>query len=198
MALPFFKNPVARRYRRDGKTYLIDIKVETLSFLFDEKDPSPLRNRDLHDDIVSYIIGSLNEIPEKLPVKLNLIIEDSSPGEVDRERIIGSIQNHFEFETHLKAIELRRTLRKGVKALTTGLAFLFVSLSMVHYISSNFAGFVWDYVAEGFSILSWVSMWFPIHVFLYEWWPIHDDLRIYRKAQGLEIEINSPDNLIPR
>ncbi|UCF37659.1 MAG: hypothetical protein JSU96_01975 [Acidobacteriota bacterium] len=189
--LPFFKNPVESRYRRDGKTYLIDIKVENLSFLFDERDPSPLRNRDLHDDIVSYIIGSLREIPLKSPVKLNILIEDGNPGDVDHERIVGSVLNHFEFETHLKAIELRRTLRKGVKAMLTGLGFLFLSLSSVHYISSNYTGFVWEYLVEGLSILSWVSMWFPIHVFLYEWWPILDDLKVFRKARALETEISA-------
>lgn len=54
------------RYRRNGKQVVIEAAVRNSRQLYNERDPSPFRERDLDINFASYITSSVQEFPLKL------------------------------------------------------------------------------------------------------------------------------------
>lgn len=172
----------------DGKA-VIEIKVETIRQLFDERDPTPFRLRDLDDDAVEYIISSAEEIGPENVGKIRIM----SVCAVDKntyEVITNSVKDHFLYRCDITRKKLKAIFRLGFKSLLIGILFLsfavFTSGHVGSMIPENFWGKLFK---EGFLLLGWVSMWKPINIFLYEWWPLKDLISTYEIVADLKVEV---------
>lgn len=183
------------RYRViDGK-HTVELKLRTPHQLFDERDPSPFRERDLDDDAARYILGSYSDVKEQEQAKLSLYFE--TLGEFkDRPGVIAeAIHAFYRYETESKHRELRRIFRQGFMSLVIGLTFLFVCTWASHILeTSDKWGFAKIY-GEGLHILGWVAMWRPISIFLYEWWPINDERLTFSGLSQIEIDVRLRDEV---
>ena len=84
---------------------------------------------------------------------------------------------------------------KGLKALQDGLIFLAACL-LISFAFENaefLPEFLRRFLAEGFLIAGWVSLWHPIEVLLYEWWPFSRENRIYESILKMEIIVKAKD-----
>ena len=52
-------------YRREGKTNLIEIRLNSIHQLFDSFDPAPFPERSLDNEAEAYIIGSAQDLPQR-------------------------------------------------------------------------------------------------------------------------------------
>lgn len=169
----------------DGRP-AIEIKVETLSQLFDERDPAPFLNKDLDEDAEEYIISSIQEIGMKDKLILAIFSEDQL--NIDTNIIENAIHKHFSYKADLIATQIKAKLKLGFKALIIGLSFLFIAtLSSVMIPDKNL---VLKFFKEGLMLLGWVSMWFPVNIFLYEWWPLADKRRMMVFLSKVDIKIH--------
>lgn len=175
-----------RRYKKNKGRYQIDLFIDKSKYLFDRKDPSPLKNRDLHPDVTNFICGSLEEIPQKYELTLNLLLSESYDSD-QCEKIRESIRNYFFFEVSSLSFQLKKVFLKGMKALLIGSLILLFSIYMTYQIETFSNGPIRIFIKEGLTIFSWVSMWFPFHVFLYEWWPISEKKTIMGRGITMEI-----------
>lgn len=62
--LPEPLDPLSR-YRREGDRVVVELRLHTTRQLFDARDPSPFRDRDLDDDAVEYLVSATEEIPRR-------------------------------------------------------------------------------------------------------------------------------------
>jgi hypothetical protein len=168
----------------------IDLKLNNPRFLFDRKDPTPIKDRDLNEDVVSYIINSLEEIPKKYSVQLNIFFEKKGPDDPSKEKIKSAIENFFNFEKFSKQMELKGRFERGFKGLFIGIFFLSLCIITSHYLKGVNFPLLGEFVTEGVTVLGWVSMWHPIQIFLYEWWPIKEEITIFDRASLMNVEIN--------
>jgi len=169
------------RYRfEDGKA-CIDIKVRTAHQLFDGRDPAPFRERDLDEDAVEYIVGAVQELPPKVPVKIVFWISDEPLAELPADTIIAAFRSHFSYARERLDRKLRQHLRRGQLFLLVGLAVLIVFLSLAELTVMVPAGTVRQILREGFVITGWVALWRPLEVLLYEWWPLVQQRRLARR-----------------
>lgn len=166
---------------------VIEINLEYLRQLFDERDPTPFREKDLDDDAVEYIVSSAVEISTSKLGKLRIkTMQHFNP---DAEAVvIAAIKEYFGYREEMVRRKIRETLNTGFKSLTIGLIFLSVAIA-----GSQMAGQTIDYTGyflkEFLLLLGWVSMWKPINIFLYEWWPLLEIKNVYKKLRSIPIEV---------
>lgn len=181
------------RYRsQDGKS-IIEVRIRSVSQLFDARDPAPFRDRDLDDDFVEYITSSAEELNHADAFKILIHIEEVANSQMESNTISDSIKDFFEYQVDLKSKQLTKVLKTGQLFLLFGIIFLFICLVVsdffgtVHFLEETYR----EFLKQGFIIMGWVAMWKPLELILFDWWPIYDKMKIYRKILASEIEVRS-------
>ena len=176
-------------YRTENGTGLIEIKLETVAQLFNSLDPAPFRAKDLDTDAEAYVIDAAEELSGRERVAIVLYLPDGVTQSAEVRAIPDSVHNYFEYCQWATDRELRRLFRRGRIALIIGVAFLFVCLGLSRVALAMGDGILNEVIAEGLFICSWVAMWHPIEIFLFEWWPIKARSRLYGRLKAIPVEI---------
>ena len=169
----------------DGRPAIV-LKLKTPNQLFDERDPSPFRERDLDDDAVRYLVSSYRELPSSSSGPMIALYFATMAG-FDAPTIGNAIRSHFLYESELKRRELHYSFEQGLISLVIGLTFLFICTYGGRLLGTDGDDALRSLVHEGLFIMGWVAMWKPISTFLYEWWPIRADQKALREIAELEI-----------
>jgi len=181
-------NQLMSDYRREGKWSLVDLKLKTLTQLYNSFDPSPFHERDLDDDAAEYIVEAVRELHGDLYIKLVLHVQE----DIDDQGIkkaSEAIHNYFSYRARVFRLQLRQQLRIGRISLLVGLLFLGFCFEITTFFN---AGSVWSPILrESFMIIGWVAMWKPLEIFLYSWWPILGQIRLYEKIAAMPVEFNA-------
>lgn len=176
-----------KRYPIVNGNIAIEIKVNYLNQLFDERDPSPFREKDLDDDAVDYMVSSVQEIsPHRVQQLLVFVVqgEQESSRELDTRN---AIHQFFKYESERMAKKIHSTLKIGFKSMLIGFGFLTFSVLTSILLSKDPQSFWSLFLKEGLLLMGWVSMWKPINIFLYEWWPLSDLKKIYLCLAQVEV-----------
>ena len=176
------------RYRREGETYLIEIKLSDARQIFNSLDPAPFIDKDLDDDAEAYIVDSAREFHLKTPLKLVFYLPAPVAGE-NVQSLPDAVRNYFAYRAGLARKEVSYTLRQGRGSLLIGLAFLFLCISLRQLVALAGHSTVEQILEEGLLISGWVAMWRPMQIFLYDWWPIQLRRRVLEKIQHMPMEV---------
>jgi len=183
------------RYRKEGDLLIIEISLEEPYNLYDDKDPSPLKVRDLKPIIEQYITNCIREIPDKQNVRVDFYFYEISDSVEEKLLLKKSVIDFFIYRTKVRFLDFRYKIKYGLKSTAIGLCFLFFCI----YISSSYLndenGIVEQFFLEGLSVLGWVSLWNPVQVFLYEIWPILTSAKILKRCGEIDYEFKSIDPL---
>jgi hypothetical protein len=155
-------------YRREGGSWLIELKLRETRQLFHTLDASPFHEKDLDPAAEAYIDEAVRELGAGKPTKLIVHLpagEDSQEAQALPE----AIAHYFEYRAGRAQAEIRRMLTLGLVNLVIGLAFLFACLSLIDSLADD-ARF--EMITHGLLIIGWVALWRPVEIFLYDWWPI--------------------------
>lgn len=172
----------------NGKS-IIDIKVESIHQLFDERDPTPFRLRDLDDDAVEYIVASAMDIGPKKIGRIRVHCKEALNPEAHAV-VAQAVHEHFLYRLEMANRKFYNVLRQGYKSLAIGLSFLSFAVFLSSFIGSNVTeNFFTHLLKEGVLLLGWVSMWKPINIFLYEWWPLNDDAKLLKAISETQLEL---------
>lgn len=174
------------RYRLEADTRCVDIRLNTVEQLFDNRDPAPFRERDLDPDLVEYLVAAAEDLAPLGKFKVVFwIAQHCVPEEVQT-----GYQAHFAYELERIERRKRRQRRTGQVALVIGLALLVVLLSVSELLvpSKSTAARI---LREGLAILSWVVMWRPVEALIYDWLPIRRERKIMERLQDAPTEVRT-------
>jgi hypothetical protein len=176
------------RYRQEDEVYCIDIFLTNMLQLFDRRDPSPFREKDLDEDFVRFLVLAINEIPLKDKVKMVIKMPEQNPTFIRVSEVEEAIHNYFAFEMENVQNELHLLFKSGRWSLLIGLVFIvFVStLALVIPDSGNPVSAAFH---QGLQIMAWVALWRPLYIFLYEWWPFVEKIRALNKLTKVKVEL---------
>jgi len=178
-------------YKKENGLWIIEVKLEKIEQLFDKKDPSPFRVKDLEESVADYILTSAEELGAKRVGKLRILYGD--PTTPNTKLIKTSINNFFNYQYEISKRDIYKTLGIGLKSLFIGIICMLISLSII-FTFEDVEGLHAKFISEGALLLAWVSMWKPFNLFLYEWWPLRDDMIIYKRLASVEVDILSANN----
>lgn len=167
--------------------HCIEVHLQDLNKLFDAMDPSPLRCKDLHPNVVEHIVDSARDLPSRTPLALILHVDQAASNLRDEALMCEATRAYFSNRSSQARHRLRLHLRRGVISLVIGLSVLAAAL-----IGSNFLGegTIASTLRETMDIGGWVALWRPMEMFLYDWWPIVGDRRFYKRLGQMPIQIH--------
>jgi hypothetical protein len=160
-------------YRREGGFTLIELRLDDLRQLFDNRDPAPFRRRDLDPAAAAYIEEAAAELGRDARPKLVLYLTAAGPAEIVGTEVAEAVQAYYRWQSHQARRRLKELLATGRLALLAGLAFLAVCSGVALVVAGLGLGWLGEVLEEGLIIIGWVALWRPAEIFLYEWWPLH-------------------------
>jgi hypothetical protein len=179
------------QYRREDGVWCIDLQLRQAKQLFDLRDPTPFKERDLDPGAVEFLREAMAELPDRAPVRLDVYILDEPEPTLDDAVIRSAIHAYFHHALWHLGGQLRAHLRQGQVALLVGVLVLSAMLSAAKAIQVEPGGSAWkELLKEGLTIGAWVAIWRPIEHFLYDWWPFLEERRLLRRLATLDVEIH--------
>jgi hypothetical protein len=169
----------------------IEINLGKLQQLFNSFDPSPFHDRDLDHDAEEYIVGWAEEIALHRRLKLVIHLPQDQWTGADQTVLEHAINNYFAYQQQQSQRRLRLLFRDGRIALSIGVVFLFVCISIRQLAYSLGSGAASEIVAEGMLIAGWVAMWRPLEIFLYDWWPVRRRTRVFGKLSIMPVVVRA-------
>jgi len=165
----------------------IDIRVENVEQLFDNRDPAPYRARDLDTDLVDYLVDAAEDLYRHGPFRIVLWIG----GNQRTDGLNAAFVAQFDYELDRIRREGRRRRGIGAVALVLAAALLAVLLTTAHFIAKTWPGNFGEAVREGLVIASWVVLWRPIDIIVYDWIPPRRRRIIFRRLRDAPLEIRA-------
>lgn len=177
------------RYRAEDGRLCIDIRLKSSRQLFDGRDPAPFRERDLDDHAVVYLVGAVQELPDRVDVKLVFWISDEPAPQLPDATLIEAVRAHFHYEVADLDRQIRQHMRRARTFLLVGLSVLIVFLWLAELTAAQPAGHMRQILREGLTITGWVAMWRPLEALLYDWWPLVYERRVRRRLREAPMEV---------
>jgi hypothetical protein len=167
--------------------YSINVSVSDLDELFSSYDPSPLHQKDIAPDILKMIMSQLVVFPERANVELHLHLPKKFRKKNMDSIIEQAIRHHLEFELLDSQLHLERRMQKGFRTLSYAVI-IFVTLFTAAYFLQETESVILHLLGEGFWVGSWVSLWHPIEMLLYDWLPLYEEKKKYSRLLDLKIK----------
>ncbi len=175
------------RYRLENGQPCVDIRITRIEQLFDNRDPAPFRERDLDPDLVEYVLAAGEDLaPHDAFRMVFWLTTPCQPGEIE-----AAFHAHFEYELDRLDRRRRRQRRSGVVALVLAVGLLVALLSLAQLVASLIAGSVGAALREGLVIASWVVMWRPVEVLIYDGIPVRRERRVIQRLLAAPIDIRT-------
>ncbi|MEI6691615.1 MAG: hypothetical protein WCL43_02715 [Chlorobium sp.] len=192
-----WNNPVKRkvleRYEQagDGKI-IIDVASKSVEDLYEDFDKTaPYHKKDLDEDLVYYLTECVREIGHSEFV-IRFVFE-RFPSEEFMQRVRTSVHKFFMYQKELELAAMKKMQRTSSVLLIIGIVILVISLWFNLFLfESRGVSFINSVIAEGLTIVAWVSMWEALATFLLNWAPHRFNIRLYMKIADATILFDHP------
>jgi hypothetical protein len=175
------------RYRVEDGTPCIDVSVRSVDRLLDQRDPAPFRDRDLDPGLVEYLVEAADDLGSESRLRVVFwLAEPCPPKEIE-------VAYRAHFEDTLRSLSRRNRQRRqiGASTLVVGMVLLVVLFSLSQLIRTASTGAVASALAEGLVILSWIVLWRPVDVLLFDWIPVRQERRTVEKLLRAQVEVRT-------
>jgi hypothetical protein len=175
------------RYRLENGQPCVDVRIAGIEQLFDNRDPAPFRERDLDPDLVEYLLDAGDDLRSERTFRLVFwLTNPCQPGEID-----AAFHAHFEYELERIERSRRRQRRTGQVALLLGACVIVALLSLAQLVGRVAPGSIGAALREGLVIASWVVMWRPVEILIYDWIPVRRQRRVIRRLLAAPIDVRT-------
>ena len=141
------------------------------------------------------VVSRLIEVPTKHPVPRIIVKLPKEKITPDLQSIVHKTINRYAETKIAENNHRRKVLRaSGLRELWPGLIFLTVCLVLAAIIKSSFlplSDSIKSILAEGFTIIGWVVLWYPVEAFLYGPSELRKENKTYKLLKRLSIEIDA-------
>ena len=176
---------------READAAAIEINLAKLQQLFNSFDPSPFHEKDLDRDAEEYIVGSVDDFPLPIPLKLVIRLPPEELATAGTHDLRGAVHNYFAYRREEQRRRVRSLFRQGRISLVIGFVFLFACMSVRELAVTLGGAAVTRILAESLLIVGWVAMWRPLEIFLYDWWPLRHRVHLYAKLAQMPVEVRA-------
>jgi len=190
-----FSPEYLERYRREGDVIIVEITIDSPYDLYDDKDPSALRARDLKPSVEDYIATCIREIPSGQKVRLDFYFYKFSSDQSEAVILEKSVREFFIYKAKVRLLDFKFKIKNGLKSVFIGLGFLFMCIFISNSFLSTSNTIFERFFLEGLSVLGWVSLWNPVQIFLYEIWPIIASSKTLKRCSKVNMSFQSIDDL---
>ena len=175
----------AERYREENGERCIDVRLNGIEQMFDNRDPAPFRDRDLDPDLAEYLLDAGEDLAAADRVRVVFWVDKPcTPIEVEQ-----AVHAHFDDVIARIRRTRRRRRRTGQVTLVLALILVVVLLALSQLIANLVPGSLGTGLKEGLVISSWVVMWRPVEIVIYDWIPIRHERKVASKLLAAPIDV---------
>ncbi|MCD4758601.1 MAG: hypothetical protein K8R39_10035 [Arcobacteraceae bacterium] len=177
------KKKIIERYDvSDNGEVIIKISAKKVEDLYNEYDKkSSFSKKDLDQELVEYIIESVNEIGKE-PFSLKFYLEDQIPKGL-QEKVRNSIKLYFSYLQDLEKKKMKEQVKNSFIFIIIGLFFTTCSL-----LSGDSESFIVKILSEGMLVAGWVSLWEALATLLIKWLPLTKKLKTFTRVFNCDVE----------
>ncbi|MEM6445301.1 MAG: hypothetical protein AAFY57_01470 [Cyanobacteria bacterium J06642_2] len=146
---------------------------------------SPLKGSSLHPDAIAKLRLQAEQNRSALPLHIELELAEADVAFATAIR--NAIGEHFQAEAEDASQEIRRIFCNGGVASCVGLLFASVLRGIGHALGSLELSQVSDALGESLTVFSWVAMWRPAELLLYEHLPVRRRRNLARALAEADI-----------
>lgn len=173
------------RYRQEDGVPCIDVALQTVEQIFDNRDPAPFRERDLDPDLADYLLDAGEDLFNEDKVRVVFwVAKPCPPVEIE-----DAFRAHFEYTIDRIRRLRRRGRRAGQVSLLIGVVLVVALLALGQAVGRAVGGTVGEGLKEGFTISCWVVLWRPIEILVYDWIPQRHERRVAEKLLAAPVEV---------
>lgn len=171
----------------------IHLDVASARALLADSD-SPLRGSSLHPDAIARLRLQAEQHRSGLP--LHIIIELAQEEVASAASIRTAIREHFQSEAEDAGQEIRQIFCNGGVASCVGLLFAAVLRGVGQALGSLEISQVSDALGESLTVFSWVAMWRPAELLLYEHLPVRRRRNLARAIAEADVIVRVRDEAV--
>lgn len=144
-------------YKFDIKshTYLIEVSLDDYDDIYDGRDPSPFRKRDIEDEFDDFIVNSSEDIPLNHGISIVLYLPVSKMDQKKEATLKAAYKNYYNYA-------LERIHKEKLNLQKRAIFYLFLSillLNMGYFFFKEGQSILYNVVNQGIIIGSWVFLW---------------------------------------
>jgi len=167
---------------------VLDLYLADPRQLFNSMDPAPFRERDLDPNAETYIVDWAREVSRSASLSLVLHLGGRSATEADTAIAQQSVHEFFRRRALARRRDLRRLFRVGRYSLLIAIVFLTLVIVLGEALASLVSSERYaSLIADSLVIGSWVALWRPLEIFLYDWWPIRAEVRLFDRLSVMQV-----------
>jgi hypothetical protein len=182
-------NEIESLYKHRDGSLVIELVLNSVMQLFNSFDPAPFKEKALNSAAEEYIYDAVDEIPLQQKLEMDIYLPENVTSEENKAIIANAIHNHFEYRNAVSERDFMRLMQRGRRALLIGTLILFFSLLFQQLLIVYGNSIPSNMAAQALIIIAWVSMWEPLHIFLYDWYPIRQRQRVCQKIMAMAISV---------
>lgn len=175
------------RYRREDGVHCVDVRLTAVEQLFDNRDPAPYRARDLDPDLVDYLVGAAEDLAAHGRFRIVCWFPSPPPAAA----VVDAYRAHIAYELERHERHRRRQRRIGQVSLVVAVIMLVVLQLVAQLLLRWPDSSLRQAIHEGLIILSWVVLWRPIDVLIYDWIPARRTRRRWRLLHEAPLEVRA-------
>jgi len=189
------KKRILDRYEHTAAdSVIIDVAAQRVEDLYENFDKTaPYHKKDLDEDLVYYLTECVTEIGGADFV-IRFMFE-SFPSEEFMLRVRTSIHKYFMYLRELEFAAMKKMLKTSVIILIFGIVLLGLSLWVNNLFAfENSTSFLNRVLAEGLTIVAWVSVWEALATLLVNWPPHVSQIKLFMKIAEAPIQFQKQSN----
>jgi hypothetical protein len=140
-------------------------------------------------DELAQQIGKLHPRDKPAQVVISLPAEAIEPGL--KEKTQAALARYAAAQIEAADVEIEQLRRRGRFSLISAIVIILVAIVVVWFIGwlNLFGGTLQSFLVGGLSVFSWVAVWDPFNVYLYEWRIPVRTRRIFERLRQAEVII---------
>lgn len=167
----------------------LELRVGELRQLFNSMDAAPFRERDLDPAADEFIVEWAREQRAAAPLALCVNVARGGDAQ-DAPTVREAIHEYYSHAAAKARRRLKQLFSNGRWSLVIGV--LFVAVAQI--VSDLMGAWLGDHaygrtIEESIAIGSWVALWRPTEIFLYDWWPIRNEARLYDRLADMPVDV---------
>lgn len=163
----------------------IDMRIESLDELFQPFDPAPMHQRALSDEADAYVLDRIDSGLPAERIALRILLPASESACCDA--VQSAFRDHFARGTIRLQNALRKHFATGRRTLAGAVALALVLVLLSQTVAELSDNSILQKLANGISIVVWVTLWRPIEFLLYDWRAMDRQLKTYRKLAKADV-----------
>lgn len=148
-------------YQESTGTFTIPVVFNSYANIFKKIDDSPMRRKDLTNELTTFLIESANEIPTSCQVEIAIHIHKEHADPIQEDNVIKGIKNYFSYLAHRTSQDMANKKRRAIKYVFFSFLFITTTVMIRSFI---LPGMLMNIVSEGLTIGGWVFLWEAISI----------------------------------